>query len=74
MAQHTYTVLMEQSADGGWSAHVPDLPSILVGGDTREETAALAREAIQLYIEDMRERGMRVPSPHTFAVDVDIAA
>jgi antitoxin HicB len=74
MTEHTYTVLLEQAADGGWSAHVPDLPTILVGADTREEAAELAREAIDLYIEDVRERGQTVPLPHTFAVSVNVAA
>lgn len=74
MTYQTYTVLLEEAPDGGWSAHVPDLPTILVGADTREETAALAREAITLYIEDMHQQGLTVPSPHTFALDVEVAA
>jgi len=74
MRQETYTVLVEQAPDGSWSGHVPDLPTILVGGDTREDAVAMAREAISLYIEDMREQGLNVPGPHTFAVGVDVAA
>jgi antitoxin HicB len=74
MTQRTYTVLIEQAADGGWSAHVPDLPTILVGADTREEAAFMAREAIDLYSEDVRERGQSMPVPHTFALSVDVAA
>lgn len=74
MNQQTYTVLLEQGSDRGWSAHVPDLPAILVGSDTKEEAASLAREAIELHIADLREQGLSVPSPHTFAVDVNVAA
>lgn len=74
MTHQIYTVLLEEAPDGGWSAHVPDLPTILVGADSREEAAALAREAITLYIEDMRQQGLTVPAPHTFALDVEVAA
>jgi predicted RNase H-like HicB family nuclease len=74
MSHQTYTVLLEQARDGGWSAHVPDLPTILVGADTRDEAAQMAREAIALHVEDMREQGLSVPEPHTFAVGVDVAA
>jgi len=74
MKHQTYTVLLEQAADGGWSAHVPDLPTILVGSDTREEAESLVREAIELYLEDMRERGLKIPPPHVVAMGVEVAA
>ena len=74
MTQQTYTVLLEEAADGGWSAHVPDLPTILVGADTREEAASLAREAIQLHIEDLKGQGLAMPLRHILALDVEVAA
>jgi predicted RNase H-like HicB family nuclease len=74
MSQVVYTALYEQASDGGWSAHVPDLPTILVGADTREEAADLLREAVELYLEDMKEQGLPAPLPLTYAGDVKVAA
>ncbi len=49
----TYTLAIEGDADG-FSAHVPELPSILVTGRTMEEISARAKEAITLYWECVR--------------------
>ena len=69
-----YTALFEQASDGGWSAHVPDLPTILVGADTKEEAEVLVREAVMLCLEDLKEQGTPAPQPHTYAVSVEVAA
>jgi len=74
MNRITYTVLFEQAPDGGWGAHVPDLPVVAAGADTREETEQLIREAIVLYIDDLKQRGLPVPPPQTHAFSVEIAA
>lgn len=42
----TYTVIFEKAGDGGWGAHVPDLPVVAAGAPTREETERLIKEAI----------------------------
>lgn len=48
-----YSLVIEGDAKG-YSAYVPELPSILVTGRTREELTARAREAIQLYWESVK--------------------
>jgi len=47
-----YTVMLEQEPDGGLIAIVPALPGCVTQGDSREETLANVREAIEVYIED----------------------
>lgn len=42
-------VVLQKSADGGFTGHVPALPGCISEGDTREQTLANIREAIQLY-------------------------
>ena len=74
MSSVTYTVLFEQAADGGWGAHVPDLPGIASGADTREEIEVLVREAIAIYIQDLKERGLPVPAPQIQAASIEVAA
>ena len=46
----TYSLLIE-GAESGYSAHVPELPTILVTGKSVEELTRRASEAIRLYWE-----------------------
>ena len=57
-----YTVVLEQEDDGGFSASVPALPGCHSQGDTRAEAMANIREAIELYVETLRDAGERVPT------------
>ena len=57
-----YTVVLEQEPDGGYVASVPALPGCVSQGDTRAETLANIREAIELYIEDCRAAGDPIPT------------
>lgn len=51
---HGFRVLYEQ-LPSNWSAYTPDLPVILVTGQTREEVERLMREAIPLHLEELRK-------------------
>jgi predicted RNase H-like HicB family nuclease len=66
-----YLVVIEQSADG-FGAYVPDLPGCIAVGDTTDEVRKLIREAIELHVDDMRERGEPVPAPTTAAEFVEL--
>jgi predicted RNase H-like HicB family nuclease len=68
----TYTAIFEQAKDGGWSAHVPDLPTILVGADTFEDAKEKMKAAIQLYVEDMKEQGLPIPELSTQVVAAEM--
>ncbi len=48
-----------------YSAYAPDLPGCIACGDTLEETESLMQEAINLYIETLKEDGKIIPSPTT---------
>ena len=48
-----YSLVME-SGPAGYSAYVPELPSILVTGESPDELMTRAREAISLYWEVLR--------------------
>ena len=61
-----YLVVVERS-DGNFAAYLPDLPGCVATGDTREETLALMREAIELHLRGLREDGMPIPAPTTSA-------
>lgn len=48
-------IILEPSEDGGFTATVPSLPGCISEGDTREETLANVKEAIQLYLEPVED-------------------
>ncbi len=69
-----YTVIYEQGPTS-WGAYVPDLPGVISVGDSRDEVECLIQEAIELHLEGMREEGISIPQPSSFAgvVEVDLA-
>ena len=66
-----YTVIIEM-AENNYSAYVPDLPGCVATGKTREETAQNMREAIAFHLEGLREDGIPIPEPQTFAEFVEV--
>jgi len=71
----TYTVIYEKGPTS-WGAYVPDLPGVITVGDSREEVEHLIQEAINFHIEGMREEGLEIPPPSSFAgvIEIDSAA
>jgi len=71
----TYTVIYEKGPTS-WGAYVPDLPGVISVGDSRDEVERSIQEAIAFHLEGMREEGMTIPSPSSFAgiVEIDPAA
>lgn len=71
----TYTVIYEKGPTS-WGAHVPDLPGVISVGDSRDEVERLIQEAIQFHLEGMRDEGLVIPSPSSFAgvINVDHTA
>lgn len=55
-----YAVIYEQG-DSNWGAVVPDLPGCVSIGPTFETVRENVKEAIELYIEVLRERGEPIP-------------
>jgi predicted RNase H-like HicB family nuclease len=74
----TYAVIYEHGLNEEgretWSAHVPDLPGCVSGGETRAEGEAMIREAIELHLEGLRDEGLPVPRPSSEAGMVEIPA
>ena len=55
-------------------AYVPDLPGCVAVAKTRREVKRLIREAIQLHVQDLRERGDPVPKPTAASEFVELPA
>jgi antitoxin HicB len=61
MATLTYRVLLHEEPEGGFTVTVPALPGCITYGDNLEHALAMAREAIEGYIELLREQNEPVP-------------
>ena len=68
-----YTVIYEHGPTS-WGAYVPDLPGVVSVGDTREEVELLIEEAIGFHLAGMREEGLPIPAPSSFAGEVEITS
>jgi antitoxin HicB len=60
MERREYDVVLVPEAEGGFSVLVPDLPSVATQGETVEEALDMARDAIEGYLELMRDEGWPV--------------
>ncbi len=66
-----YAVVIEKG-ERNYSAYVPDLPGCVSVGDTLEEAKVEIREAIEFHLEGMREDGLPIPKPSSWAEYVDV--
>jgi len=57
MAQLTYRILLTQEPEGGYTVKVPALPGCITYGESIEHAMAMAKEAIELYVETLQVKG-----------------
>jgi predicted RNase H-like HicB family nuclease len=57
-----YLVIIEKGPKS-FGAYIPDLPGCVAVAKTRRKVKRLIQEAIQLHVEDMRNRGYPIPKP-----------
>jgi len=57
----TYKLLLHKEEDNGFTVIVPALPGCVSYGDNLDEAIKMAKEAIELYIEELQERGENIP-------------
>ena len=60
--EHSYTVLFEPAEEGGFVVTCPALPRLVTEGDTFKEARAMAKDAIALYLESLRDDGFAIPA------------
>ena len=66
-----YTVILEKGEDGYIVVNVPALPGCFTQGKTREEALKNAKEAIELYIDVLREDNEPIPQDVGIEVEID---
>ncbi|MDO8613182.1 MAG: type II toxin-antitoxin system HicB family antitoxin [Dehalococcoidia bacterium] len=56
-----YSVVVHDAEEGGYWVEVPALPGCYSQGESVEEALENVREAIELYLEALREEGTQIP-------------
>lgn len=69
-----YRVVLVPEDEGGFSVFVPALPGCYTQGDTRDEALRMAKEAIELHLESLREHGEPIPADHIEVTTVEVSA
>ncbi len=74
---HTFAIVLEPEADGGFTVRVPSLPEIVTYGKDEREALAMAEDAIRLVLEDCVAHGEPMPGgepPRIRQITVTLAA
>jgi len=65
-----YRVMLEPQEEGGYTVYVPALPGCVSQGESVEESLANIKEAIEIYMESVLERGLPLPKVEEHEVAV----
>lgn len=57
----TYRINLRKEEEGGYTVLVPAFPGCITYGETVDEAIEMAKEAIELYVEELRDHGEIVP-------------
>lgn len=58
---YSYKIHLHKEPEGGYTVIVPALPGCITYGENVDEAIEMAREAIGLFIEELKERGKEIP-------------
>ena len=67
-------LVIVEPTTSGFSAFSPDVPGCIATGATREEVEAAIRDAIAFHLDGLREDGLPLPAPTSYALSVEVAA
>lgn len=59
--QLEYEVILMPQADGRFVVSVPDLPDVVTEADTQEGALVMVKDAIEGYLEAVRDHGWDIP-------------
>ena len=68
-----YKIIIEPQKEGGYTAYVPKLPGCVSEGDIYDETMKNIKEAIELYLETLKERNQIIANDDTHISEVCIS-
>ena len=68
----TFKILLEKEKAGGYSVTVPALPGCATQGETIEECLKNGKEAIQLYVDSLKEDKIPLPAFDVLLEEVEV--
>jgi antitoxin HicB len=72
---HTYRVILTQEPEGGYTVTVPSLPGCITYGDNVDHAMEMAKEAIEGYLEVLKEQGDEIPDDsHSLEYSLTLAS
>jgi len=57
----TYKILLRKEPEGDYTVTVPALPGCITYGENIDHAMEMAKEAIELYITELKEKGLEIP-------------
>ena len=70
-----YKLLLHKEPKGQYTVTVPALPGCITFGENIEHAIEMAKEAIELYIEELQDKGEDIPDDNnTFEYSINIPA
>ena len=60
-SQYNYTIILEKEDTGGYHVFYPTLPGCHTYGDTYDEAIENVKDAINLYLESLKEHKEPIP-------------
>jgi antitoxin HicB len=57
----TYKILLRKEPEGKYTVTVPALPGCITYGENIDHALDMAKEAIELYIAELKEKGVAIP-------------
>ncbi len=72
----TYRLHLHKEPEGGYTVYFPALPGCITYGEDIEESIAMAREAIELYIDELKDRGEPIPDDSNtmeYSINLEVA-
>lgn len=64
---HTYKIRLQKEAEGGFTVTVPALPGCITYGENLDEAISMAEEAIELYLDELKERSEIISHSPSFS-------
>lgn len=72
---YTYKIHLHKEEEGGFTVIVPALPGCITYGENVDEAITMAKEAIELYLEELKERGEDIPDDsNTLEYSINLAS
>lgn len=68
-----FLYIIEKADDGSYSAYVPDLPGCTTCADTVEEIRGSIKDAVDTYLDSLREHNEPIPKPSSVVETVEAA-